>query len=68
MVNSTLRKGRVMTESEKKNKIKAIAGNQWWLEAYLMDSCNINTRWTKRSRENVKKDDPELCEAVEEYC
>ena len=57
-----------MTEKEKKDKIEKIAGDQWWLKAYLMDSCNINTRWTKRSRENVKKDNPELCEAVEECC
>jgi hypothetical protein len=57
-----------MTEKEKKTKIKTIAGNQWWLEAYLMNSCNINTRWTKRSRENVKKDNPKLCKAIEEYC
>lgn len=44
-----------MTESEKKKLIKSIAGDKWYLELYLMDSCNMNNRLTiRRARENVK--------------
>ena len=57
-----------MTEDEKKTKIRNIANGKWWIEKYLMNACNINTRWIKRSRENVKKRNPKLYEAIEECC
>ena len=65
MVNF-IQKGTKMTEDEKKTKIRNIANGKWWIEKYLMNTCNVNTRWIKRSRENVKKRNPELCEAIEE--
>ena len=62
-----IQKGTKMTEDEKKAKIKEIANGKWWIEKYLMNTCNVYTRWNKRSEGNVKKRNTELCEAVEEY-
>ena len=66
MVNF-IQKGTIMTEDEKKTKIRNIANGKWWIEKYLMNTWNVYTRWSKWSEGNVKKRNTELCEAVEEY-